>query len=75
MDLVNADELAKGNKSVNNFLLRQDLLGGSVDAKIKKTKDSKATVRAFSNKTPKKKRPEMFLVHKGRDFAGEFDKL
>ena len=40
-----------------------------------KTKDSKETVKTFSKKTTKEKRPKRSLEHQGTEFAGEFKKF
>ena len=47
MDLAYVDKLAKDNKGVKYFLVRQDLFDRTVDAKGMKTKDSKETICAF----------------------------
>ena len=47
MDLAYVDKLAKDNNSVKFLLVRQDLFDRTKDAKGKKTKDSRETVRAF----------------------------
>ena len=47
MDLAYVDKLAKNNNGVKCLLVRQDLFDRTVDAKRKKTKDSKETFRAF----------------------------
>ena len=44
MDLAYVDKLAKDNNSVKYLLVRQDLFDRTVDAKRKKTKDSKETI-------------------------------
>ena len=47
MDLANVNKLAKDDNGVKFLLIRQDLFDRTVDAKEKKTKYSKDTVRAF----------------------------
>ena len=47
MNLAYVDEPYKDNKGVKCFLVRQDLFDRTVDAKGKKTGDSKKTVRVF----------------------------
>ena len=71
MDLASVDKLAEDNNGVKYFLVRQDLLDRTVDAKGMKTKDCKETVRAFLTKITKKKRPKNW-IHKGTEFAGDF---
>ena len=75
MDVAFVDKLAKDNNGVRYLLIRQDLFDRTVDAKGMKTKDSKETLRAFLTMTTKKKRPKKIWVDKGREFAGEFEKL
>ena len=75
MDLAYVDKLAKDNNGVKYLLVRQDLFDRTVDAKEKKTKDSKLTVRAFLTLTTKKNRPKKLWVAKGPESAGEFNKL
>ena len=72
MGLAYVNNLAKGNKSVNYLLVRQDLFDRSVDAKRMKTKDSKETVKTFSKSNTKKNRPKNYWVDQGTEFAGEF---
>ena len=74
-DLAYVDKLAKDNNGVKYFLVGQDLFDRTVDAKGKKTKDSKETVRAFLTMITKKKSAQKILVDKGTDFAGEFENL
>ena len=47
MDLAYADKLAKGDNGEKYLLVRQDLFDKTLDAKGKKTKGSKETVREF----------------------------
>ena len=58
MDLAYVDKLAKSNKGVKYLLVRQDLFDRTVDAKVRKTKDSKETVRAILTIITKKNRPK-----------------
>ena len=58
MDLAYVDKPAKDNNCVKYLLVRQDLFDRTVDAKGKKTKDSKETVRAFLTLITKKNRPK-----------------
>ena len=61
-DFAYVDKLAKDNNGVNYFLVGQDLFDRTVDAKGKKTKDSKETVRAFLTMITKKNRPKKFWL-------------
>ena len=72
MDLEYVDKLVKDNNGVKYLLVRQDLFDRTVDAKAMKTKDSKETVKTFSNMITKKNRPKKFSVDQGTKFAGEF---
>ena len=47
----------------------------AVDAKGMKTKDSKETVKTFSNIFTKKNRPKKIWVEHGTEFTGEFKKF
>ena len=58
MDLAYVDNLAKNDIGVKHVLVRQDLFDRNVDAKGLKTKDSKETVKTFSEKIIKKIRPK-----------------
>ena len=58
MDLAYLDKLARDNNGVKYLLVHQDLFDRTVDAKGKKTKDSKETVRAFLTMITKKNRPK-----------------
>ena len=58
MDLAYVDKLAKDNKGVKYLLVRQVLFDRTVDAKGKKTKDSKEIVRAFLTMITIKSRPK-----------------
>ena len=75
MDLAYVDKLAKDNNGVKYLLVRQDLFDRTVDAKGKKTKDSKETVRAFLTMITKKNRPTKVWVDKGIEFTGELKKI
>ena len=72
MDLAYVDKLAKDNNGVKYLLVRQDLFDRTLDAKGVKTKDSKETVKTFSNMITKKNRPKKIWVDQGTEFAGEF---
>ena len=58
MDFAFVDKLAKENIGIKNLLVRHDLFGRAVDAKMLKTKDSKETVKAFSTMITEKNRQE-----------------
>ena len=75
MDLAYVDKLAEDNNGIKYLLVRQDLFGRLVDAKVMKRKDSKETVRALLSMITKKNRPKKFWVDKGTEFAGEFKNL
>ena len=75
MDIAYVDKLAKDNKCVKQLLVRQDLFDRTVDAKGKKTKDSKETVKTFSKMITKKNRSNEFWVDQGTEIAGEFKKF
>ena len=60
MDLASVDKLAENNNGVKYLLARQDLFDRNVDAKGKKSKDSKETVRAFLSMITKKNQPKNF---------------
>ena len=75
MDLSCVDELAKNKNGVKYLLVRQDLFDRTVDAKGKKTKDSKETVRAFLSKVTEKNRPKKNCADKGIEVAGELKTL
>ena len=66
------DKLAKDKNGVKCLLVHQDLFDRTVDAKGMKTKDSKETVKTFSEINTKKERPKKNWVDQGREFAGEF---
>ena len=68
-------KLTKDNNGVKYLLVRQDLFDRTVDAKGKKSKVSKETVRAFLTMITKKNRPKKIWVDRGTEFAGEFKKL
>ena len=73
-DLAYVDKLAKDNNGIKYLLVRQDLFDRTVDAKGMKSKDSKATVRAFLSMITKTKRPEKIWVDKGTEFLLESSK-
>ena len=75
MDLAFVEKLAKDNNGVNYLLVRQDLFDRTVGAKGMRTKDSKETVRTFSEKFAKKNRPKKIWVDQGTEFAGELEKF
>ena len=75
MDLTYLDKLAKDNNGLKYLLVPQDMFDRTVDAKRKKTKDSKEIVRAFLSMITKKNRPKKNWVDEGTEFAGEFKKL
>ena len=54
MDLAYVDKVAKENNGVKYLLVRQDLLGRTVNAKRMKTKGSQENVKAFSSMITKK---------------------
>ena len=60
-DLSSAEKLVKDVNGMKYPLVRQDLFDRAVDAKGKKTKDSKERVRAVSGKITKKNRPKKIL--------------
>ena len=65
LDLAYVAKLAKDYNGVKYRLVRQDLFDRTVDAKRKKTKDSKETVRALLSMVTKKKRLNKYWVDKG----------
>ena len=75
MDLAYVDKLAKDNNGVKYLLVRQDLFDRTVDAKWKKKKGYRETVRAFLSIITKKNHPKKIWVDKGTEFAGDFKKL
>ena len=72
MDLAYVDKLAQNKNGVKFFLVPQDLFERTLDAKGKKSKDSRETVRAFLSIITEKNRPKKIWVHKGTEFAREF---
>ena len=58
MELAYIDKLAKDNNALKYLLFRQDLFDRTVDAKGRKTKYSKETVRAILTMFTKKNRPK-----------------
>ena len=75
MDLAYAAKLAKDNNGVKYLLVRQDMFDRTLDAKGMKTKDSKETVKTFSEMITKRSRPKKTWVDQGTVFAGEFKKF
>ena len=75
IDLAYLDKLAKENNGVKYSLVRQDLFDRTVNAKGMKTKDFQETVKVFSSKLTKRKRPEKIWVDKVTEVAGAFKKL
>ena len=75
MDFAYFDKLAKENNGVKYLLVRQDLFDRTVNAKGMKTKDSEATVKAFSSMITKKNRPKKIPVDKDTEFAGAPEKF
>ena len=75
VNLACVDKLAKDNNGVKYLLVRQDLFDRTVDAKGAKTKDSKETVKTFSEMITKKNRPKKNWVAQCTEFAGEFKKF
>ena len=73
MDLAYVDKMAKDNNGVNYLLVRQDLFDRTVDSKGMKTKDSKETVKTFSEMITKERQKN--LVDQGTKFAGKFKKF
>ena len=72
MYLAYVDKLAKDKNGVKYLLVHQDLFDRTVDAKVMTTKDSKETVKTFSQKITKKNRPKKVWVDQGTEFTGEF---
>ena len=70
MDLEYVDKLAIDNNGVKCLLVRQDLFGRIVDAKGKKTEESKETVKTISRMNTKKNRPKKIWVYQGTEIAG-----
>ena len=54
MDLAYVEKLGKDNNGVMYLLVHQNLFDRTVDAKGTKTKDSKETIKTFSEMTTKK---------------------
>ena len=75
MVLAYVDKLAKDNIGVKYLLVRQDLFDRTVDAKGRKTRDSKKTVKTSSKTITKKNRPKKNWVDQGTEFAGEVKKF
>ena len=48
MDLAYVDKLAKDNRGIKYFLVRQDVFDKTIDVRGLKTKDSKEALRAFT---------------------------
>ena len=70
MNLAHVDKLTKDTNGVMYLLVRQDLFDRTVDAKWKKTKDLKETVKTFFKMITKKKITKYFWVDQGTEFAG-----
>ena len=64
MDLAYVDKVAKDNNGVKYLLARPDLFDRTVDAKRRKTKDSKETVRPFLSMITKRTVPKKFGLTK-----------
>ena len=62
MDLDKVDKLAKDNNGLKYLLNRQDLFDRTVDAKGRKTKDSKETVKTFSKMITKNNRAKTIEI-------------
>ena len=75
MDLAYVDKLAKDKNGVKYLLVRQDLFGRTVDAKVLKTKDAKETLKTFSKMITKKNGPKKNWEDQGTEIAGEFKKF
>ena len=75
MDLAYVHKLAKDNNGLKYLLVRQDLFDRTGDAKGMKTKDSKETVKTFSQMITKKNRPINIWVDQGTESAEEFEKF
>ena len=65
MDLAYVDKLAEENNGVKYLLVRQDLFDRTVNDKGMKTKDSQATVKAFSSMITKRNRPKKIGLTRG----------
>ena len=72
MDLAYVDKVAQDTNGVIYILVRQDLFDRTVDARGKKTQDSKVTVLAFLTLITNKNPPRSFWVDKGTEFTKEF---
>ena len=75
MDFAFVDNMAKENKGVNYWIVRQDLFDRAVNAKGMKAKDSQEHVKAFSSMITKKKWPKKNWVDKRTELAGAFKKF
>ena len=75
LDLAYVDKLAKDKNGVKYLLVRQDLFVRTVDARGRKSNDSKGTVPPFLSMITKNNRPKKIWVDKGTEFAGEFEML
>ena len=71
MDLAFVDKLAKDNNGVKYLLVRQDIFGGTVDAKGMTTKNSKETVKILSKMITKKEPTKKILLDQGREITGD----
>ena len=61
MGLAFVDKLARDNNRVEYLIVRQGMFDRTMDARGMKTKDSKETLKAFSKKITKRKRPKKNL--------------
>ena len=68
------DQLFKKNNGVEYLIVCQNLFVRTVNAKGKKTKDSKEKFRAFLTMITKKDQPKKIAVDKGTKCAGECKK-
>ena len=75
MVMAYVEKLSKDNNGGKYLLVPQDLFDKTVDAKGRKTKDSKKTVSAFLSVITKKNRTKNIWLDKGPEFAGEFKEL
>ena len=69
------DKLAKVNNGGKYLLVSQNLFDRTVDAKGKKTKDSKETVRAILTRITKKNRPKKNWFDKGQNLQDILKKI
>ena len=73
LDLAYLDKLAKDKNGIKYSLVHQDLFDKNLDAKGKKTKYSKETVRALLFMIKKRNQPKKIWVDKGTEVAGQFE--